>query len=170
MAKRKSRRNMKSIVLNGVGMLLSALIMIFYVCPHFVVKTTVGGVDVASSNGFDTMQALFDYSDKASATATGIAILIVFIAAAIVFLLATINLLGSMGVIKSIKLLKAINLLVSAILALAGVLAVVCLAVYIKDIESVGITRSNGWANITNLILSVLCCISISLDYYVAKK
>lgn len=169
MAKRKSKSNMKSVIFNGAVMLLSALIMIFYAFPHFVAKSSVGGAIIESYNGFETLSRMFD-DNKASATVTGIAILIVFITAVIVFLLATINLLSGLGVIKKIKFLKAINLVMSAILALAGILAVVCLAVYINSIASVGITRANGWANITNLVLSVLACIGVALDLYVAKK
>lgn len=167
MAKRKS--NAKSAILNGMVALMSALIMIFYAFPHFVANTSVGEVKIESRNGFETISMMFDI-DKASATATAITILIVFISAVIVFLLATINMLANMGMFKTTRALKVINLIMSGILALAGILAVVCLAVYINDIKVVGVSRFNGWANIVNLVLSVLSCIVVAIDYYIAKK
>ena len=165
---KKKKSNTKSIILNGVALLLSALTMIFYACAHYT--GSIAGRGVASYNGFETIQNLFDVSDKASATVAGIMILIVFIAAAIVFLLAVVNMLGALGVIKNVRILRAINMLTSAVLALAGIVGVICLAVFLKDIEGLGVTYSNGWANIVNMVLAIGTCSVVTLDYLTSNK
>ena len=58
---KKKKSNTKSIILNGVALLLSALTMIFYACAHYT--GSIAGRGVASYNGFETIQNLFDVSD-----------------------------------------------------------------------------------------------------------
>ncbi len=164
---KKKKSNTKSVILNGVALLLSALTMIFYACAHYTGKA---GSLTGSKNGFETIQEMFDVSNKASATVAGIMILIVFITAAIVFLLAVVNMLGALGVIKNVRVLRAINMLTSWILALAGIIGVICLAVYLKDISVLSIEYKNGWANIINMILAIGTCTVVTLDYLTTRK
>ena len=167
---KKKKSNARAIILNGVAIILSTLIMIFYACPHYVNKSSVGDAVISSPNGFDAIKNMFDVDNKASATVAGIMILIVFITAAIVLLLAIVNMLGAFGVIGNVKVIKALNMLVSALLALAGILAVICLAVYLKDTEGLGITRSIGWAIAVNMVLAIGTCVVVSLDFLTSKK
>lgn len=164
---KKKKSNTKSIILNGVALLLSALTMIFYACAHY---TGTSALLNGSRNGFETIQDMFDVSNKASATVAGVMILIVFITAALVFLLSVVNMLSALGVIKNVRVLKAINMLISMLLALAGIIGVICLAVYLKDLNGLGITYKNGWANIVNMILSIGTCTVVTLDYLTSKK
>lgn len=167
---KKNKSNAKSIILNGVALLFSALIMIFYACPHWTAKSSVSSVLQVDYNGFDTIKNLFDVNNNTSATMSGVMILIVFIVAALVCLLAIVNLLSALGVIKKMRILKGLNVILSGLLAVAGIVGVICLAVYFKDINGFGIESSNGWANIINMILAICTCIVVSVDFYTTKK
>lgn len=161
MAKKKT--NSKSIFTNGIAMLTSLLVMIFY-CGAHLTASALGSS--ASEAGFSTMSDLFKVDNDASATIAGIMILVMFILAALVFVLSLVNMLSALNVIKNVKFLKAINMILSVVLVVAGLVGIICLAVYIKDIS----VMSVGWAFITNVILSAVTCLALVLDYVMARK
>lgn len=168
---KKKKSNARSVILNGVAMLLSILVMVFYACPHIKGTTSVGGIsETLTRNGFETMKDMFDVENEATATIAGIMILVVFILAALILIISIVNTLSSLGVIKNMRVLRAINMFLSALLVLAGLLAVIFVAVYLKDVRGIITTYSNGWANIVNMVLTFGICSMLVLDFLWTKK